>query len=249
MVWGLVFLLIGTTMYLLGFGTILLFPPNTTHTPTGPLTLISSPTSTTNNATEAPTFTPSPTETPIPASIRLDAVGIPAGWFIETGSPETDLETYIKLEKGEPVTCLLGEICYKITYETGQSSGGIIYWPKTCGNTGSEDAWKKVREGTCGINVLEAGNLKSIDRITFWARGNHGGEVLEFKVGDANLLPIPGRSSGKITLRSKWQQYEISLVGLDLTNAIALFIWDATDIDNPQGAIFYLSEIQFEGVK
>jgi hypothetical protein len=34
-----------------------------------------------------------------------------------------------------------------------------------------------------------------------------------------------------------------------LTNAVALFIWTATDIDNREGAVFYLDDVKFEGEK
>lgn len=73
--------------------------------------------------------------------------------------------------------------------------------------------------------------------------------MIEFKVGAGDILPSPGRSLGKVTLTLNWNQYEIDLVGMDLTNVVALFSWIAADTDNPQGAVFYLSEIRFEGVE
>jgi hypothetical protein len=36
---------------------------------------------------------------------------------------------------------------------------------------------------------------------------------------------------------------------MDLTKVVGLFLWVAADIDNPDGAVFYLDSIQFEGVK
>jgi len=179
------------------------------------------------------------------AAIPLDAVGIPAGFFVGSGSPSQ----FINLKGGDSNECRPNVNCLRVTYKPGGSFGGIFYWPLKCGETGNEDAWKMVREGTCGINVLDAGNLKTINRLTFWAKGDQGGEVVEFKVGAADVIPSPGWSLGKVPLTSEWEPYEIDLVGADLTNAIGLFIWAATDIDNPQGAVFYLSEIQFEGVK
>jgi len=180
------------------------------------------------------------------ATVSLEAAhGIPAGFFVGSGSPAQ----IINLKGGDSNECRPDVNCLRVTYNPGGSFGGIFYWPLKCGDTGNDAAWAKVKEGTCGVNVLEAGNLKTISRLTFWARGEQGGEVIEFKVGDVAIIPSPGRSLGKVSLTSGWKQYEITLVGVDLTNAIALFIWVATDIDNPQGAVFYLSEIQFEGVK
>jgi hypothetical protein len=106
-----------------------------------------------------------------------------------------------------------------------------------------------VRNGTCGINVLETSSFSAVGRLTFWARGDQGDEVVEFKIGGVDVLPAPGRSLGKVMLEPTWKQYEIDLEGLDLTNAIGLFCWIASDADNPQGAVFYLDDVQFEGVR
>lgn len=180
------------------------------------------------------------------AAIPLDAVGIPAGWMSGGSSPAT----FIEVRGGQQGECRTGASCLRFTYKKGVSWNGILWWPLKCGDSGTPAAWNNVKAGTCGINILDAGGkLTSINSLTFWARGNQGGEVVAFKVGAVDLIPSPGRSLGNVTLTSGWKKYKIDLVSVDLTNAIALFTWVATDIDNPQGAVFYLSEIQFEGAK
>lgn len=176
-------------------------------------------------------------------SIGLDALAIPAGWM----SGGVDPEPYIKLE-GSPGNCHTGADCLQITYRPGGGWGGFYWWPLTCGESGTPDAWDRVTEGTCGVNVLEAGGFSAVNRLTFWARGDRGGEVVEFKIGAVDVEPMPGRSLGKVTLEPTWEQYEINLENLDLTNAIGLFLWVAADDTNPQGAVFHLDDIQFEGV-
>jgi exo-beta-1,3-glucanase (GH17 family) len=104
----------------------------------------------------------------------------------------------------------------------------------------------KTSEGTCTTDLLKAGHFSQVNYLTFWARGNQGGEIVTFGIGGADALPIPG-SPFWATLTNTWQRYEIDLEGLDLTNASVLFYWLAKDIDNPQGAVFYLDDIQFEG--
>jgi len=178
------------------------------------------------------------------ASIRLDAFAIPAGWMSGGGDPEH----YIRLESS-PGDCHTDADCSQVTYNPGGMWGGIYWWPLTCGESGAEGAWRNVQAGTCGVNVLEVGNLSAVSRLTFWARGDRGEEVIEFKIGGVDVLPIPGRSLGKVTLEPTWQQYEIDLEGMDLTNAIGLFCWVATDVANPQGAVFYLDDVQFEGLR
>ncbi len=179
------------------------------------------------------------------ASIRLEALAIPAGWMSGGGSPEP----FISLGGGSPNDCYTGAHCFQVTYDPGGMWGGIFWWPLSCGESGTTEAWGRVQKGTCGINVLEAGNLSAVKRLTFWARGDKGGEVVEFKIGAMDVLPSPGRSLGRVTLTSNWEQYEIDPEGMDLTNAIGVFAWIADDVSNPQGAVFYLDDIQFEGVK
>jgi len=177
------------------------------------------------------------------ATCRLDALAIPAGWMSGSGAPAP----FIKLEAG--ANCATGASCSRFTYSPGGSWGGVYWWPLTCGESGTKEAWDRVRAGACGINVLEACGFSTIYRLTFWARGEREGEVVEFKIGGTDVSPKPGRSTGKVSLESDWKQYEIDLEGLDLTNAIGLFLWVATDMDNPEGATFYLDSVQFEGVK
>lgn len=179
------------------------------------------------------------------ATVRLDALAIPAGWMSGGPSPATS----ISLERGNEGTCHTGADCLRITYRPGEVWGGIYWWPADCGETGTEEAWDKVTRGTCGINVPEAGNLTAVNRLAFWAMGEQGGEVVEFKIGAADVLPSPGRSLGKVTLAPDWNPYEIDLEGMDLTNVVGLFAWAASDVENPEGAVFYLDDIQFEGVR
>jgi hypothetical protein len=177
-------------------------------------------------------------------SVRLDALAIPAGWMSGGGDPTR----FISLDAVQ-TGCHDGPGCNRITYRTGGQWGGIFWWPQGCGVSGTPEAWNKVKGGTCGINVLQVGNLKEVHRLTFWARGERGGEVVEFKIGAVDIEPKPGRSLGKVSLTNTWERKEIDLKGMDLTNAIGLFSWIATDASNPQGATFYLDGIQIEGVR
>ncbi|MCX6031941.1 MAG: hypothetical protein NT169_21910 [Chloroflexi bacterium] len=176
--------------------------------------------------------------------VRLDALGIPAGFMAGVGDPGGIISL-------GPISggCHTDMDCIQFTYRRGGGWGGIYWWPLTCGASGTPDAWAKVQKGVCGVNVPDVGNFDVMNRLTFWARGERGGEVVEFKIGAVDVLPKPGRSLGKVTLSSTWKQYEISLKGMDLTNAIGLFAWIATDMDNPDGAAFYLDDIQFEGLQ
>jgi hypothetical protein len=177
------------------------------------------------------------------AAVRLDALAIPAGWM----SGGTTPTTYITLTGGDDTICNTGADCFHITYQPGGTWAGIFWWPSTCGGEGTEEAWETARSGACGVDVLQAGGFSKVTQLTFLARGEKGGEVVEFRIGASDIAPIPGRATGKVSLTSEWQPYSINLEGIDLTNAVGLFLWTATDVDNPNGAVFYLEDVQFEG--
>lgn len=181
---------------------------------------------------------------PMTKTMSLDAAGIPAGFMSGSGAPER----VITLEASQE-GCHTGTDCLKVTYRRGDLWGGVFWWPLTCGESGTTAAWQRVQRGTCGVNLVDVGGFRAIERLSFWARGAQGGEAIEFKVGAVDILPIPGRSLGRVTLQDTWTQYSIELEGMDLTNAIGLFAWVAADISNPRGATFYLDDIQFEGTK
>ena len=177
-------------------------------------------------------------------SVRLETLAIPAGWISGGGNPAN----YISMGSS-PDNCYTGSDCRQIRYRTGGNWGGIYWWPLACGESGTSEAWNRVRNGSCGTNLLEVSNLSEIINLTFWARGRNGNEVIEFKVGGPDINPKPGKSTGKVTLTQDWKQYKIDLKNVNLTNAIGMFVWVASDFDNPQGATFYLDDIQFNGVK
>lgn len=177
-------------------------------------------------------------------TVPLDALAIPAGFM----SGSTNPATFIQLGRSTD-NCPAGSKCTQITYQSGGQWGGLYWWPLSCGESGVPAAWNKVQHGTCGINVLQVGSMSAVNRLIFQARGNRGGEVIEFRVGALDVLPSPGRSLGKVILEPDWQLYEISLDGLDMTNAIGLFAWIAADVDNPDGAEFFLRDVLFEGVE
>jgi hypothetical protein len=109
----------------------------------------------------------------------------------------------------------------------------------------------------CTTDFLNSINLKEIQRLTLWARGENGNEIVEFGVGNGNEVvdfldgfeyrKPQGQSSGRVTLTTDWEKYEIDLVASDLTRAVPLFYAYHTAEDNPQGATYYLDDIQFEG--
>jgi len=108
--------------------------------------------------------------------------------------------------------------------------------------------------------VADAGfDLSGATTLRFWARGQTGGEEIEFFVAGvgwnpATVMPVepfPDSSPrhpgpGTITtLTSDWQRYEIDVSGLDLSYVLGGFGWVTNDSQNPGGAVFFLDDIEY----
>lgn len=111
-------------------------------------------------------------------------------------------------------------------------------------------------------------NLKDTDKLTFWARGEKGGEKISvFQMGGiiSDYRDVGIRSIGPVILSRDWQQYTITREGLapklivfkgdpswvkemePLSRIIGGFCWVA-NMDQNQDMIFYLDEIKYEKV-
>lgn len=180
-----------------------------------------------------------------------------------SSSPNSVLTATIHTED-----CYSAPGCLRLTYPSGALvDWSSIFWVPRClsivditcrKGAGASDplvciasiktqSLDELRRGMCVVNILEAGRFGLVSRLSFWARGSQGGEKVEFRVGDPDLLPRPGRTT-RLTLEDKWRRYAIPLEGLNLTATSALFVVALTSVDNTQGADFYLDDIQFEGV-
>lgn len=154
---------------------------------------------------------------------------IPSGWMGDYG----DLKINDKITTNPRAGATSIQIVYNGKATQGARWAGM-YWQNPPNNWGT-------RPG--GYDLTGA------KKITFWARGEKGGERLEeFKIGgitgeyaDSDVAGI-----GPVVLTSEWQQYTIDLEGKDLSSISGGFCW-ATNLDvNPEGATFYLDNIRYE---
>lgn len=131
-----------------------------------------------------------------------------------------------------------GKNCIKFSYKAqglqGEGWAGVYFQHPT-------DNW----------GMLEGGyNLSKATRLTFYARGEKGGEVVsEFKVGGISGGVFSDTGSASLTnvkLTTYWEKYTIELTNVNLENIIGGFCWSAKKEDNPQGIKFYLDDIYYE---
>jgi hypothetical protein len=129
-----------------------------------------------------------------------------------------------------------GENCIKVAYSAKAGQGNRwagIYWQEPAGN------WGSIKGG--GFNLTGAGKLK------FLARGEKGGEKVEFKCGGiAGDHPDTFRADTTVTLDKEWKEISIDLNGQDLSRVIGGFVFALNADKNPEGAVFYLDEIRYE---
>ncbi len=163
----------------------------------------------------------------------LDNHYIPSGWMPNAGTAKD-----IKFDPNWENMPFSGKSCIRIEYRdlSGNRWAGI-YWQHPANNWGTHP-----RAGY---------NLQGATKLTFWARGEKGGEIInEFKVGGISGGDYPDSDSASILfvqLTKDWKKYEIDLRGKDLSRIIGGFCW-ATNLEanDPEGIVFYLDEIRFE---
>jgi len=154
---------------------------------------------------------------------------IASGWMGDYGD--------IRISEGEKENPYSGTTCIKITYtaEGNQGAGWAgLYWQWPPNNWGE-------RKG--GFDLTGA------TKLTFWARGENGGEqIMEFKMGGLTGTYSDSDSAtiGPVELTLEWTQYTIDLSNLDLSYISAGFCWVTNNMAAPDGVIFYLDDIIYE---
>ena len=133
--------------------------------------------------------------------------------------------------------CHGGKTCVKIVYDIDCSredhKWAGIFWLNPADN------WGRRKGGF---------NLTGAKELSFWAKGEKGGErIEEFKVGgitgdypDTDMAVI-----GPVILSNEWREYTIDLRGKDLSYISGGFSW-STNVDvNPEQCVFYLDDVRF----
>jgi len=126
---------------------------------------------------------------------------------------------------------------WKITFESRGGFGGFC-WKNRAGNEGE----------AAGDDLSGAGYR----RISFWARGEKGGEVAEFRAGGLGNVKTRHRdsfdaSAGKIKLGTSWHDYTIFVKDADLSSVMTPFCVLMYREDNAQDAVVYVDDIEYRG--
>jgi len=154
---------------------------------------------------------------------------IPSGWMGDYGD--------IKLNDQALDSPHSGTTSIQFTYTAKKAQGqgwAGVYWQNPANNWGSKKG---------GFD------LTGMTKLTFWAKGAKGGEVIQkFTVGGIKGT-YPDSATvemGPAELTDSWKQYTINIAGKDLSYISGGFGWVTNADLNPEGCIFYLDDIKFE---
>ena len=108
-----------------------------------------------------------------------------------------------------------------------------MVWQRPAGDLGD-------RGGSC--------DLTGAKKLTFWTRGEKGGEGVSFEFGTL-AAPKKFTDTGKgklekVALSQEWQCYEIDVSTQDLTRIKTGFVWTLASPGQP--VTFYLDHIRWE---
>lgn len=148
---------------------------------------------------------------------------IPSGWMGNTNA--------IAMNEKCTTSPHTGDTCIKAEYKAGDQFGGVV-WQDPANDWGDKPGGK---------------NLTGAKALTFWARGENGGEKIEFKfgvLGADKKFHDSASGSTTVTLGKEWKQYSIDLKGKDLSQIKTAFCWVLAGQGSP--VTFYLDDIQYE---
>jgi len=155
----------------------------------------------------------------------------PSGWM-------GDIEC-IKLDRACETNPYSGKTCVRITYNPNvflSKRWSGIYWQYPLNNWGDHPGYE----------------LSGASRLTFYARGEKGNEMAEFKVGGIRIWQKPHYdsfgpiSTSIVKLSSQWKKFTIDLKGCNMSNLIGGFCFVTNRLQNMNGCTIYLDNIQFE---
>lgn len=149
---------------------------------------------------------------------------VPTGWMGETKQIALTADCTTQPHDGR--TCLRAE------FKAADGWGGVV-WQHPGNNWGDKPGgW----------------DLRGAKRLTFWARGERGDEVISFQFGligadkryhDSGKGEIP-----KARLTADWQQFAIDVSQCDLSRIMTGFAWVVSG--QGKAVVFYLDDVRYE---
>ena len=148
----------------------------------------------------------------------------PSGWMGEVKA--------IRLDPACQTSPHTGKTCLRCEFAATTGWGGVA-WQHPADDWGAQDG---------GYDLTGA------KRLSFWARGEQGGEIVDFKFGvisrDQTYFDTAHGALPNTVLTSEWRRYEIPVEKQDLSRIMTGFVWSLASPGRP--VVFYLDDIQWE---
>lgn len=154
----------------------------------------------------------------------------PTGWMLN--GVTTDRFAFVPTNGA---ACLTANTCYKIIWRQPQPIEWVgMYWLHPQAHPSD---WAQPGQPGCDFTGATA--------VTFWARGEQGGEEVAWLATFNALNEI---ETAPVTLSTTWAPYTIDLSGRDLTNVVGAFGYRIYGSLNSGDTTFYLDRIVYQGV-
>jgi len=141
------------------------------------------------------------------------------------------------------------DVCWKTGAHSGRSAIRVEYNAASAANKGTGWAGMTWEYPLKNRGAKPQGmDLSAYQSLAFYARGEKGGERVSFTVGGtpgkypSSIRPM---LSLNLTLTDQWQKYTFDLSHVDRSHVIDGFAWVVSACKNPDGAVFYLDDIQY----
>ncbi len=147
---------------------------------------------------------------------------IPAGWMGDAKA--------IHLDPASTDQPHSGKTAMRCEFASEKGWGGVV-WQSPAGDWGDQSGGY---------------DLSGAKKITFWARGESGGEKLAFKFGIIKDKKFSDTATGaleNVTLTKEWQRFEVPASG-DLTRIKTGFVWTLAAAGKP--IVFHLDDVRWE---
>jgi len=164
----------------------------------------------------------------LPFSIYAEAgdklVYIPSGYMGDNGN--------IKMTDDDTSNPHSGKTDLKVQYTSGNGWGGVV-WQSPANDWGDQPG---------GLDLTGA------KKLTFWARGEKGGEKVSFSFGllgaDKKYHDTAKGEVKDAELTKEWKEFTIDLAGKDLSCIKTGFCWVLGAKGDP--ITFYLDDVKYE---
>lgn len=142
-------------------------------------------------------------------------------------------QTALELDDSWDVDPRSGKTCIRVSY-TDPGDWALAAWQNPPGNWG---------------DMAGGYDLSRAHKLTFWAKGEKGGEKVEFMVGteqgaNAVAKDTLKATTGQVRLKNQWKKYAILLEKYDRSRLITAFLFRIEGQGQP--VVFYLDDVQFE---